>query len=90
MFFAGFFKASNQCCYVCMARHASTSPNTLAALQCLLLLLLQENLDVLSWQLAEEDFAKLSALATQQRMVDGSYWVHPSGPYKTLEEFWDE
>jgi hypothetical protein len=32
-------------------------------------------LDVLDWQLSAEDFAALSALPFQQRMVNGAMWL---------------
>ena len=47
------------------------------------------NLDVFSWELPAEDFARLSALAHQAKMVDGSFFISPRGPYRTLEDFWD-
>jgi diketogulonate reductase-like aldo/keto reductase len=48
------------------------------------------NLDVLSWRLPEDDERKLGSLALQQRMVDGSFWLSPRGPYRTLHDLWDE
>eukprot|EP00959_Pyramimonas_sp_CCMP1952_P330886 6928997-Pyramimonas_sp.AAC.1 len=38
------------------------------------------------WELSAADMDALSSLPTQQRMVDGSFWLNPSGPYRTLEE----
>jgi diketogulonate reductase-like aldo/keto reductase len=32
------------------------------------------NLDVLGWKLSDDDMAVLDTLATQCRMVDGSFW----------------
>ena len=48
------------------------------------------NLDVLDWELGAEDYAALCALPVQQRMVNGSMWLNPQGPYRTMEELWDE
>uniref|UniRef100_A0A1D1ZZK1 NADP-dependent oxidoreductase domain-containing protein n=1 Tax=Auxenochlorella protothecoides TaxID=3075 RepID=A0A1D1ZZK1_AUXPR len=48
------------------------------------------NLQVLDWELTEEDMAALSTLPVQQRMVNGATWLHPRGPYRTMEELWDE
>lgn len=48
------------------------------------------NLDVFSWSLSAEDFAALSSLSTQRRMVAGGMWVNPQGPYRSLQELWDE
>ena len=48
------------------------------------------NIDVLSWELPAEDFAALSRLEYQQRMVNPPEWVTPQGPYRSYEELWDE
>eukprot|EP00775_Hariotina_reticulata_P009976 gene9976-10130_t len=53
---------------------------------------IKANLDVLAWSLPDADVAALSRLAeaSPQRMVDGSFWLNPMGPYKTLQDLWDE
>lgn len=51
---------------------------------------IQANADVWDWELSTEDFQAISSLAYQQRMVDGSFWIDPRGPYKTLQDLWDE
>lgn len=51
---------------------------------------IRANIEVFDWSLGREDFDRLSALATQQRMVDGSFWLSPGGPYRTLRDLWDE
>jgi hypothetical protein len=33
---------------------------------------------------------QLDRLETQCRMVDGSFWLSPFGPYKQLHELWDD
>lgn len=48
------------------------------------------NLEVFGWELSAEDYAALSALLDQQRMVNGAMWLNPKGPYRTTEELWDE
>ena len=48
------------------------------------------NLAVFDWALGAEDYAALSTLRSQQRMVNGAMWLHPRGPYRTQEELWDE
>jgi hypothetical protein len=48
------------------------------------------NLDVLDWELSPQDFTALSTLRFQQRMVNGAMWLNPRGPYKTMEDLWDE
>ena len=50
---------------------------------------IKSNLDVLDWELPDEDFKAISSLARQERMVDGSFWLNPRGPYKTLKDLWD-
>ncbi len=47
-------------------------------------------LQVLDWELPADDYALLSTLSFQQRMVNGAMWLHPKGPYRTMEELWDE
>ena len=51
---------------------------------------IRSNLDVLGWRLDEDDMAALDTLANQCRMVDGSFWLSPFGPYKVLSELWDD
>jgi len=34
--------------------------------------------------------AALSSFTMNTRMVDGSFFVSPHSPYKTLHDFWDE
>jgi hypothetical protein len=42
----------------------------------------QNNLDVLDWELSDEDFKSLSGLQPQRRMVDGSMFCGDDKPYK--------
>ena len=51
---------------------------------------LQANMDVMSWALCAEDYNKLCNLTVQLRMVNGSFWLHPKGPYVTMKDLWDE
>jgi len=48
------------------------------------------NLDVLEWELGAEDFFALSSIRFQQRMVNGALWLNDRGPYRTMEDLWDE
>ena len=48
------------------------------------------NLDVLDWELSQEDYEALSSLRFQQRMVNGAMWLNPRGPYRTMEDLWNE
>ena len=42
----------------------------------------QNNLDILDWELPDEDFKSLSGLQPQRRMVDGSIFCGDDKPYK--------
>lgn len=42
----------------------------------------------LGWSLTDAEMKELSSISHQRRAVDGSFWISPVGPYKTLEEFW--
>eukprot|EP00210_Caulerpa_lentillifera_P001169 g1125.t1 len=48
------------------------------------------NFDVFDWELSDEDYKRLSSLHPQTRMLDGSFFMNPEGPYRTVEELWDE
>ena len=50
----------------------------------------QEDADVADWSLSEQDMATLSSLPVQRRMLVGSVFLSKEGPYRTLEELWDE
>ena len=51
---------------------------------------IQSNLDVLGWELPQEQFERLSSLKHQMRMVDASFLCSAKGPYKSLADLWDE
>ena len=51
---------------------------------------LRGNLDVFDWSLDERDVRAIDAVAPRHRMVDGSFWLSKDGPYRTLEDLWDE
>merc|ERR1711977_612289 len=51
---------------------------------------IKSNIDVLDWQLPEDDYHALCNLETQERMISAKFWLNPSGPYKTMEDLWDE
>ena len=48
------------------------------------------NLDVLDWELSSQDYGALCSLRLQQRMVNGAMWLNPKGPYRSMEDLWDE
>eukprot|EP00798_Chlamydomonas_sp_ICE-L_P017517 gene17517-23834_t len=50
---------------------------------------IKSNVQVFDWSLDAEDMAALSGIKIQLRMVDGSVWLNPAGPYRTLAEVWD-
>lgn len=45
---------------------------------------------VLNFTLNEPDFEALSTLPIQVRSLCGSVWISPRGPYRSVEELWDE
>mmetsp|Transcript_21207 Transcript_21207/g.63526 ORF Transcript_21207/g.63526 Transcript_21207/m.63526 type:complete len:522 (-) Transcript_21207:302-1867(-) len=47
------------------------------------------NIDVIGWRLEQDEMEELSSFELQVRLVDGSFWIDPRGPYKTLNELWD-
>jgi alcohol dehydrogenase (NADP+) len=53
---------------------------------------LQENGDVWGWALSEADYQVLCVLGggREYRMVHGTFLLSPEGPYKTLQDLWDE
>lgn len=44
----------------------------------------------LGWELAAEQYVALASLPFQQRMVNGAMWLNPRGPFKAMEDLWDE
>ena len=53
---------------------------------------IEANFDVFDWELSEVQMAELSAIEplSQMRMLHGTFWLNPEGPYRTLEDLWDE
>eukprot|EP00877_Chromochloris_zofingiensis_P009000 jgi/Chrzof1/4353/Cz14g10020.t1 len=51
---------------------------------------IKANYDVWKINLTPEDFFAIAMIPLQIRMCDGSWFLRPNGPYKTLEELWDE
>lgn len=48
---------------------------------------LRENLGIFDWELTDVDHHKISTLPESRGCLD--FFVHESGPYKTVDEFWD-
>lgn len=49
-----------------------------------------ENFQVADWVLSTEQYAALSTLEPQTRMLRGEPFILPGGPYKSVAHFWDE
>ncbi|KAH9802195.1 Deoxymugineic acid synthase 1 [Citrus sinensis] len=50
---------------------------------------LKENLDIFDWALTDHDYDKINQIP-QHRMMPRDEYITPHGPFKTLEELWDE
>lgn len=50
---------------------------------------MKENLGLFDWQLSPEDLQKISQLP-QRKVYPGDEFVSDEGPYKSVEELWDE
>jgi alcohol dehydrogenase (NADP+) len=50
---------------------------------------LEANLAASGLRLSDDELAAIRALDRHHRLVDGSFWVWPDGPY-TLTNLWDE
>ncbi|CAN6288570.1 unnamed protein product [Urochloa humidicola] len=48
---------------------------------------MHENLDIFDWELSDDDCNKINDLPESRGNCD--FMVHESGPYKTVDEFWD-
>ncbi|XP_060215295.1 methylecgonone reductase-like isoform X2 [Lycium barbarum] len=49
---------------------------------------MKENLQILDWELSNEEIARIQEIP-QCRGFKAEIFVHPDGPYKSIEEFWD-
>lgn len=49
---------------------------------------IEQNLDVFSFALTDDQMQALSSIDNQKRACDGSFWCNPNGPYRTMEELW--
>ncbi|KAH7570357.1 hypothetical protein ACOSP7_018439 [Xanthoceras sorbifolium] len=50
---------------------------------------MKENLEIFDWALTDDDYVKINQIP-QHRMMPKEDFVSPRGPFKTLEELWDE
>lgn len=51
---------------------------------------IKENFEVTEWALSAEQYAELSALEPQTRMIQGASFVTKGGPYRSVQQLWDE
>ena len=50
---------------------------------------MKENLQIFDWELGDDELAKIGQIP-QRRGFSGQSFVHHDGPYKSLEELWDD
>ncbi|KAF7852068.1 hypothetical protein BT93_L0596 [Corymbia citriodora subsp. variegata] len=51
---------------------------------------MKENLQILDWGLSQEDLDKIKLQIPQKRGFPGDFFISKDGPYKSLDELWDE
>ncbi|KAF8007071.1 hypothetical protein BT93_K1162 [Corymbia citriodora subsp. variegata] len=51
---------------------------------------MKENLQILDWGLSQEDLDKIKLQIPQKRGFPGDFFISEDGPYKSLDELWDE
>ncbi|XP_019164725.1 PREDICTED: methylecgonone reductase-like [Ipomoea nil] len=49
---------------------------------------MKQNLQIFNWELGEEEIGKIQQIP-QRRGFRAHIFVHPNGPYKSVEELWD-
>jgi alcohol dehydrogenase (NADP+) len=49
---------------------------------------IEENFDMFSWSLSDEQMAQLNSISPQERMLHGAFYVKENGPYKVVEDLW--
>ncbi|KAJ4961424.1 hypothetical protein NE237_021334 [Protea cynaroides] len=50
---------------------------------------MSENLKIFDWELTQEELDKISQIP-QKKLFSGEMFISPNGPYKSLEELWEE
>ncbi|KAJ9699617.1 hypothetical protein PVL29_005471 [Vitis rotundifolia] len=48
-----------------------------------------ENLQIFDWEFNDDELTKIEKIP-QRRGFAGQWFVHPNGPYKSVEELWDD
>ncbi|KAI3878511.1 hypothetical protein MKX03_023961 [Papaver bracteatum] len=51
---------------------------------------MRANLKIFDWELTKEDGEKIGTGIPQCRTLKGDFMVSPNGPFKTLQDLWDE
>ncbi|KAI3839885.1 hypothetical protein MKX03_025150 [Papaver bracteatum] len=51
---------------------------------------MRENLNIFDWELTEEDLEKIGHEIPQCRILPADFMVSSNGPFKSLEDFWDD
>nr|UPT50346.1 COR-like protein [Papaver nudicaule] len=51
---------------------------------------MRENLKIFDWELTKEDLEKIGHEIPQRRVLDAHFLVSAHGPFKSLEEVWDD
>ncbi|RZC81634.1 hypothetical protein C5167_044212 [Papaver somniferum] len=50
---------------------------------------MRENLNIFDWELTKEDLERIGEIP-QRRLIIQEFMISSNGPFKSLEEFWDE
>lgn len=50
---------------------------------------MKENLQILEWELSQEDSDKINLQIPQKRGCPGNLFIFEDGPYNSLDELWD-
>ncbi|KAI3941065.1 hypothetical protein MKW92_045341 [Papaver armeniacum] len=51
---------------------------------------MRANLKIFDWELTKEDCQKIGTRIPQCRTLKGDFMVSPNGPFKTLQDLWDD
>lgn len=49
---------------------------------------MKQNLEVFDWELSTEDKIRIRDIP-QRKGYNGEMFIHPNGPYKSVDEIWD-
>ncbi|CAL1399414.1 unnamed protein product [Linum trigynum] len=51
---------------------------------------MRQNLDIFDWELTQDEVSKIEQRIPQQRGFSGEMFVSETGPYKSVDELWDQ